>query len=241
MAFLQLHGLVPAGTTRQTSVPEHEILPCGQFSALISRLAPNASTTAPSPDELAAMAMQHNALLVAYCAETTVVPMAIGAVFSDISAVTAALEIDMDQHLRALNALHKTQEFTVHLRITQPQHIETRSPNSGRHYLQMQRQKRNERNSLNSDRQTLAHDIRSRLEPICTQIQRASAQNSDDMLNCVILARKSKIPELRALAHRFHDPAERLGLDFVITGPWPPYSSAVLTQAKGEVCDVVGA
>ncbi|PJI91430.1 gas vesicle protein GvpL/GvpF [Yoonia maricola] len=234
MQRFQLHGLVPAHTQPQPSAADHEILPCGPVSALISTIAHLDMDEELSPDVLATWAVKHNAILTAYCADTTVVPMAIGAVFSDRSAIAAELNADMDAHIAALRVLRDVQEFTVQLTGTDMPKPEAAPAASGRDFLHRQRGRRDRRHNLQRDRQAFAQDILHQLQTPTLQITPSTCSKPNKLLNCIVLIAKSDITQLRHMARNMHDMALDLGLDLVITGPWPPYSSAVLRPTLPE-------
>ncbi len=60
-------------------------------------------------------------------------------------------------------------------------------------------------------------------------------------MNCVILITTPNVAELHRMARRFHEPAQALGLDFVISGPWPAYSSDLLKTLQNGASNVISA
>ncbi|MEL7178990.1 MAG: GvpL/GvpF family gas vesicle protein [Pseudomonadota bacterium] len=241
MQNLQLHGLVPSKAEYRKAAPPHELLRCGPISALISDMSHDHAADDMPPDALADWAMTHNAILTAYCADTTVVPMALGAVFSGKPAIIASLESQMDAHIAKLSALEGIQEFVVHLTTTPTRPPAQESPTSGRHFLQIQRNRRDGRHSLQKQQLAFAQAVLNQLQTPCLQIAAAGTRKADKLLNCVVLIRQDDVFHLQDMARGLHQPAQDLGLDLVITGPWPPYSSAALKAPVPEVCHVADA
>ena len=242
MRCVQVHGLVPSGTPAQQTAPPHEILPCGPVSALISGIARPITPDDLSPDDVAHWAMQHNAILTAYCTEATVIPMALGAVFSGKPAIISALAAQMDAHVQNLYRLHDIQEYTVQLNIIGAPKAGPVTADSGRAFLQLQRARRIGRENLHRDRHAFAQDVLSQLQTPAVQIEASASSKPDRLFNCAVLLKKADVLYLQQMARNLHAPAKALGLDLVITGPWPPYSSAALqTVSHREVCHVTDA
>ncbi|MEM8537577.1 MAG: GvpL/GvpF family gas vesicle protein, partial [Pseudomonadota bacterium] len=115
MAQQQLHGLVPAGTTFCRDAPTHQLLSCGPISALVSDDPLSASAKTPPQDDLTRWAMAHHALLCAYARGGPVLPVQLGTVFSDKTALRAALLADQQALQRNVNELQGLQCYRFEL------------------------------------------------------------------------------------------------------------------------------
>ena len=171
MQCIQLHGLVQAGTGLSGAAPLHEILPCGPINALISTISRPVTPDELTPQEIADLAMRHNAILMAYCDKTTVIPMALGCVFSRKAAVVSELTMHLDRHVQNLDALHGIQEYTVQLKIIGAPKTGHVIAGSGRAFLQMQRARRTARDNLHQDRRVFAQKVLDQLHTPTVQIE----------------------------------------------------------------------
>ena len=226
MARFQLHGLVADHVTLHTDAPTHELLRLDGMSALVSTLPATTEFDPSRPEDVAAWAMIHHAILVAYCAENAVLPMALGAAFSSKRAIVSALDTQQADHRRALEELGNLREFTIQL-----SSIPASSkgcdkakftPPTGRAFLRARQSARDNRQNVTASQKAYAAQILEKLYTCAEQITHRS--KSERWLDCAGLFPKSQIPTLRQIARTCHTDARARGLDLVIAGPWPPYS-----------------
>ncbi len=235
MPLIQLHGLVP-GTTRKVSHgPIHHLLDCGDIGALTSPVADDMDFE--DPTALANWASTHNRILLAYCATHPVLPMSIGAVFSNQRALRTKIEDNIDEYRAALDVLRDVQEFTIQLQVTDRIPTTPTISATGRDFLLARRTQRDRRTDLKADQVKMARDIVAQLQQYSLQITSNTPPKADRLLACSALIQRTAQPKLRQLAQRLHQPALDLGLDLVVTGPWPPYSFDVSNISALEGCD----
>lgn len=234
MALVQLHGVVAKGTGLCKTDPPHRQLDCGSMSALISDFPDiDAFETLP-PEEIAEWALAHNAILSSYCDDTGVLPMRVGAVFSDEAAVQAEIAMRAATFHAPLAALQTMREYTVQLLIITPAAAPPAQATTGRDHLRARLNHRNQRHSLETDRHALARTILDQISAAAIQVEPAGAPKQGRVLDCVVLIPRKRVHQLRDLAKSLYDPAKSLGLELIIAGPWPPYSFDITALPEHE-------
>jgi len=228
-----LHGLVPSATPRSNSAPEHDLIYCARFLALVSPAPPNLDNLPPTA--LADLALTHNALLVAYCTRSTVLPMRFGAAFSSTENLRRHLDQSAPRHVAALQTLARLDEYILRLQIIGDPPAPTLPVGSGRDFLARGRSLRDQRLSLTERRRALARTALADLEPISHQTEAAGTPRSERLLDIAILLNKTRRDLLATLAARVAEQAPALGLELIVTGPWPAYSFHA--HALEEVCN----
>ncbi|MCK0094097.1 GvpL/GvpF family gas vesicle protein [Yoonia sp. F2084L] len=241
MGLMQLHGLLPKFAQAQSGGPAHRLLTCGPVTALISSFPSLKKFENLTSDEVAAWAMHHHAVLLAYCANTPVLPMAVGAVFSSDAAIKREVMAEIDKHCQSLRALAQVKEYTVQLTLTEPPPITASEPKGGRAFLQARRHQRDTRQQLHVSQRRMAHDILERLKTDALQVTSAGNAKPDKLLNCAILVDIERVTNLQRMARTLDGPAKENGLDLVVAGPWPPYSFNPDAATTQEVHDATGA
>lgn len=224
MPLVHLHGLATAGAVPCRDAPTHQLLACGPITAITSAFPAATAFENQSPDELGAWALNHNALLLAYCSQTTVLPIALGAVFSSNAAIETEVGMKTADHLAALNALKGIKEFTLRLSVTTAPPPATTTPETGRDFLKARRLVRDKRQDLQHAQQRMARRTLYRLQDIALQIQPAAAPRPERLLDCVALINEIDVPALHGISRDLLSDQTALGLKLGITGPWPPYS-----------------
>jgi len=216
-----LHGLVPPDTHPQKA-PDHRLIDCGQFSALISPV-PDDVAALP-PEQLAQLAIHHNAVLVAYCTTSSVLPLRFGAAFSTAEAARTHLQSQSQFHLRALTAVAGLREYTLRLTVTDDPVLPERRPTTGRDFLTRGRDLRDRRKMLADGRIKLVRDLREGLRPICHHVESAGTPKPDRLVDLALLIDGDQVPALTRLVAEVAPQAGPMGLDLRFTGPWPAYS-----------------
>ncbi|MEM9784957.1 MAG: GvpL/GvpF family gas vesicle protein [Pseudomonadota bacterium] len=236
MGLIQLHGLVPAQTKQKPEPASHRLLDCGALGALVSTLADRNDIENPSPEALVKWADAHNAILLAYCADGTVLPTAMGAVFSSERSLQQMLQNEAATHLRSLDRLRNIQEYTVQLHVLGPEPTAPVTAPTGRAFLDARRDQRNQRQNHKADQIALANELLCHLQECCLQVSGTTQRKHGRLVDSAVLVKKSHLERLRNLAQTFHNAAQSLDLDLVITGPWPPYSYDLTADLLPECC-----
>lgn len=224
MALLNLHGVVPKGTRLNTSGPPHHLVECGAVTALVSEFPDAEAFESLPPEDVANWALAHNAILMGYCADVAVLPMRVGAVFSDEAAVRAEIEERSGSFSATLTALTGIHEYAVQLSVLPDTKASSDAAGSGRDHLLQRRQDRDRRAAREQDRQALARAVLDQINALALQVEPAGAPKPDRVLDCVVLLPRDRVPILQGMIRSLGEAATALDLDLVVTGPWPPYS-----------------
>ena len=232
-----LHGLVPRHTCQRVDAPPHEMIEVDDFRVLTSAAPPDLEDL--SPDRLADLALRHNAILLAYCADTSVLPLRFGTAFSSVEAAWAHLRTTSAAHLRALTLAGTFRDYAIRLSLQRdPSEPALAEPLSGRDFLNRGRLVRDHRRLMIENRTTLALQLLSDLRAFCWQIKPAGAPNPDRLLDATLLLPPAHLPALHAMIDAKTAAAARLGLDLRFTGPWPVYSFDPDHPPVPEACHV---
>lgn len=224
MAHLHLHGIVSAYATPVQTSHAHVLLRCGSVSALVS----NAPAALPRFDRCLEKntdcAAAHRRILQAYCRQNTVIPLNAGMQYPSTDAVCRAVHLKEQEYFESLTALNGMKEFV--LRIAVGQHrtnqrplgsfVTDRGANDGH--------SQNSNPQLEHDRYELMRSSLKLLTHYAMQVEPAGPPKQGQLLDCVALMREPEISLLRRMIHDLHTPARDLGLDIVLSGPFPPYS-----------------
>lgn len=224
MGALLLHGLVPAQTELRADAPVHQHVPCDGFTALTSTADDLGAIEDLAPDALADLALRHNAILLAYCPDTAVMPMRFGAAFSTTQMARAQLNVAASAHRKSLATLTHLREYTVWLDVAGDPPRSTASPASGRDFLAQKRSSRDLRQALGTHRMAVAQELLTELEQFGAGLQQASAPKPGRLLGAALLIPTKRIDRLTQIATRTEAKAAPLGLALAVTGPWPAYS-----------------
>lgn len=218
---LFLHGVAAPGPAPEA--PAHHVFAMGGFTALAS-LAPEASD---SPEEMAAIALRHNEILLAWSRVGPVLPLRFGTVFSGPGALQSHLAADCVRLERALAALGDAQEYVLRLKIQGDPVLLAPSPEAnaapGRAFLARGRQTRDLRRDLGDQRMALARLLLTEAAPFARQVAQAGAVRADRLLDAALLVDRAQAPALAELAQRHAEAARLLGLELGLSGPWPAY------------------
>lgn len=224
MSFLKLHGLVPRRTRKARHGPIHDLVDCGAVFAIVSNYAGSNEFASLPPDAIAAWALEHNDILLGYCAHGPVLPMAVGAVFSDATAVRQGLDPDLDAYQAALDQLTDLREFTIQLRRTTAPQSAPDATADGKAFLRARQAKRDARKNLASKQRSFVQTLAEHAQGIAAQMTHPQTPHPEKAFECSVLMHISAIDDLRSLAQTQDIPATDIGFDLQISGPWPPYS-----------------
>ena len=107
---LQVHGIIEKGAKHQETAPAHWLVSFHDFDALVSA-SPLCADTANVPhDLLAAAAMDHHRVLLAYCRDFALLPLRFGAVFSGQNALAGTMQRHREGYAEALRVLADQRE-----------------------------------------------------------------------------------------------------------------------------------
>jgi len=224
MTSVQLHGIVMEPVALCRDVPQHRLVPCGGLVALVSDFPDVSDFETLPPEQIADWALAHNTILSAYCGDIGLLPMQIGAIFSDEAAIQAEVchrEATFSASLRALAGLR---EYTLRLCVTERDPAPAVVCETGRDHLRARHAARGHRQRQETARRAFARDVLAEIDKAATQVMPAGAPKQDRLLDCVFLIPISFVPRLHQIAMERHGAADALGLDLHIVGPWPPYS-----------------
>lgn len=236
MSLILLHGVVDADTAYHTADRAHRIIPCGPFAALVSDLGGRTGVDAPTPEELAGWALAHNDILCAYCGDTDILPMRLGTLFSTDEAITEEIARTAETLGPKLAALRGLREYTVRLCIKTSPTAAPSPVSSGRAHLLARKAHRDRRAHLGRDRKDFARHTFLELQTIARHVAPAQIPRPDHTLDCTALVHVDQRVNLSELAKTGHVAALPLGLDLIISGPWPPYSFDLATPPEKELC-----
>lgn len=224
MALLQLHGLVPIDTVANMNARAHRLLRCDRIGALVTTLSEAFDLDDLDAEALTDWARGHHSILVAYCANGPVLPMAIGSVFSGEAAIRQVLALNQTEHLRTLGTLATVREYVVRLFLSDGPTPVAATPDSGRAFLRVRQAKRDDRRDLKERQRACARDLARQLQDLSVQHRPAPEAKPDRLLDDVVLIRKDTVTALQALAAATAEIASELSLRLEVTGPWPAYS-----------------
>ena len=217
-----LHGLIQSGQTRSADAPEHTLIACGPFSALVSPTPPG--LTQLPPQAIAELALKHHAILVAYCTTCAVLPLRFGAAFSSVGVVRQHVLADAAGNLRALTAVADLCEYTVRLTVFLEPPLVGRTVTTGREFLLKGLELRDRRKTVTAGRTDLARRLMEGLNPLTRQMEAAGTTKPERLIDLAILLQPARLDQLMALASEVAAAAAPLGLQVDVKGPWPAYS-----------------
>lgn len=234
MTAVQLHGLMAGGVVEASNAPPHRLVGCAGLTAVISDVPDLTAFEVQTPEQVAAWALSHNAILSAYCAKEGLLPMQVGSIFSDDAAIRARIEMRKDPLLRAVDTLATLREYTLQLRVRDVSQSVQVMCDTGRDHLRARRDARTRRSTLEADRHALARAILDQIDRLSFQMGPAGAPKPKRLLDCVLLIAVSDVGKLQAIAGDWDRAAQALGLELEIIGPWPAYSFDAETLLAGE-------
>jgi hypothetical protein len=203
----------------------HRHLPGADWTALALDIDPE-----PTSDEAARMldwAGRQNTTLAHYIAQGDVIPIALGAVFSDADAV--------HDHLRARAAdLQATAaqvagrcEYVLHVRPNEdaftPPELQT-DAQTGLSYLRARRDRRDRRVQRSADRQSLLRQLETTLTPLAQQRRVHDVAGKPLLADLSLLVARDRTGDLTTALHPLAQRAHALGLKLRLIGPNPAYS-----------------
>lgn len=228
-----LLGLTPLHDGRIGAAPAHSRLQLADRVALICPCDLGPPESSPAPDLLEQAALRQHAILQAYAAQTTVMPVRFGAVFSSETAVCRFLQdpVRAAQHGALLARLDGCLEFGLVLTALAevPAAPPVPAASSGRAFLARRADARTQRQKLTEDRQAMMHNLAEALGAHGTAQVRNSLRPGR-LLDLSLLVPRAHAAALATNVGEAEVTARALGLELHLNGPWPPYSFSTLPE-----------
>lgn len=236
MTALLLIGLLPGqGAPRPTAVP-HRLIQAVEVSALALEVDASPACAEDEAARLLGWADQQNRVLLSYIANTDVLPVALGAVFSSTKAVLAHLAAEQDTIAQGFAEIATCCEYILQVRAeaptpkTPPEALQE-APKTGAAFLAAKQGRRAARQGQATGRRGFLRALEQDL------VQTARAHLVRDVAGQPLLADLSLLVERQAAAGLVArlsaraDESDTLGLAMRLIGPAPAYS---FTSERGH-------
>jgi hypothetical protein len=235
-----LTGVWPAG--------EVERVDAGALAALVSRV-PRAEFAAEplrrNLNDLAwleRVAREHEAVLDATLAVSTIVPLRMCTLYEAPGGVREMLERERAAFTDALDALDGRLEWAVKVLVDRERLMEAARPavdrepdregrGEGGAYMQRRRLERAGREAAAALASDVAEQVHARLQDWAIdattqppQNRELSGHEGEMVLNAAYLVERERTDELRQIVAELEDHHRELGVRIELTGPWPPYN-----------------
>ena len=217
--------LVPAGTGRPDGARLHRRVPAGPFDAVAVDVAPSMLLD-DDPDAMLDLAMLQNDILTAYAAGGDVLPVALGAAFSNDRSLRRHLDADQGRLAQLTHRLAGRAEYILALELEPETAVRpTNGITGGADFLQA-------RKALRDDRRTLAE----RRSIMVAEVTRCALAKAEDhvlhgaakgrLLSVSLLSRRDAIADLARAMSGLASECADLGLALRVIGPCAPMSFA---------------
>ena len=221
--FLNLHGVVDRHTPLNTAAPPHRFIALPWCAALVSDYDLDPDTAKVDPDDLAASAMTHHQILLAYCAEYPLLPLRFGTVFSGEAAVIAGLVDQSDSYANALRILSDHREYSVELVSGPPTQPLRPSAETGRGFLLARKGQRDQKRTATQNKQDFAQTLYKRAAGWTSYPLHLNDVKPENLLDISALLTSDGVRHMQDWLARNAEKAAELGLSFRVRGPWPAY------------------
>ncbi|MEM7520413.1 MAG: GvpL/GvpF family gas vesicle protein [Pseudomonadota bacterium] len=229
-AFLLL-GLVDGCCAPLHLTTSHKRLKVGGWTALATPVVPQ---DAAQEEGLLAWAMTQNAVLTDYVTTVDVLPMPLGAVFSDEASMVAYIEAHQQLFSAEFSRMSGACEYALWVREKHaapvPQKAEMAK--TGRSFLQARGQVQATRRTRNHDRQSFVQSLLRSAEKHSSLQHARSPKDGRVLADVSLLVRRDSHRRLIKGLEARADAASGLGLDCRLVGPSPAYSFAQLDLAN---------
>lgn len=234
MSGLLLLGLLQPGGPQRPAEQAHRRIsgPDGPDALVIALDA--ISEDSASEGWAIAAALAQNAVLSAYAGEEDVLPVALGAAFSDEAALArhiAQAGPTLSAQMAALAG--KTEYLFRLLPVTAPPDAAPEPPASGISYLRQRRATRDRRRHLGTDRTQFAETAQTLLAGHALDCVARPARSGEAVLDLSLLVPRAGAAALIEAARGLSERAGALGLNIRMVGPCAPHSFI----PRQEYCD----
>ncbi|MEE4117748.1 MAG: GvpL/GvpF family gas vesicle protein [Paracoccaceae bacterium] len=238
MTALLLHGLTDASARAPQDAAPHVRVVAGRLVALCTPLEAMPETE----EEAVAGALSHNALLVAQARLSDVLPVRFPAGFSSKAALHAHIAAEGARYRAGLVRIGGACEYGLRLALRPGSALPGGSLGapgdsgaaapvpSGRAFLERGRRRRDLRTESAAARARMAERLVTEAAGLAREAMPGSPR-ADRLVDLALLVPASGVDALRARAADAAREAAGLGLDLILSGPWPPYSFAGLGEA----------
>jgi hypothetical protein len=221
-----VHSIIEANTDAASAVAgvdsalHASVIDCGALAAVVSIVSDDAGILFDDADKVRDIGLAHNELLVKLAATLDLVPVRLGALHSDQTAVQRLVEDNAVFFAQAFEHIRGAVEVTLDVSNQAIAGLSAAAtpPASGRDYLKARHAQKNIVRLAASSRETFVSTIAQDV----LQISRDCKQENNQRL-CVLVER-SKMEAFVALIGTLQTRASANGLTLTATGPWPAYS-----------------
>jgi hypothetical protein len=245
---LRVDDPYPAALTGVSPAGEVERVETAGLAALVSRV-PQAEFAAEplrrNLNDLAwleRVAREHEAVLDATLAVSTIVPLRMCTLYEARAGVHEMLEHERAAFTEALDALDGRLEWAVKVLVDRERLMEAAPPATDREpdregrgeggaYMQRRRLERAGREAAAALASDVAEQVHARLQDWAIDATTRPPQNpelsgheGEMVLNAAYLVERERTDELRQIVAELEDHHRELGVRIELTGPWPPYN-----------------
>jgi hypothetical protein len=219
---LLLLALVPAGSAVAGQVAHHRRIACAQGLVAIALDAPEEPGQDPEAAALGLAVLQAT-ILSAYAEAGDVLPVALGAAFSDEGALTAHLAAQADRIAAERRALAGAAEYVLAIdrRAPSAQAVHPPAPPG---YLRRRQAERNGRRTLEEDRRAFAERALAALGSAGGELAPVRTPAPPALLTVSALLPRPAVANVSGLLAGMASEAAALGLAMRMIGPCAPFS-----------------
>lgn len=222
MSALLLIGITP-GRCKPGTAPTHRRIEGPGWTALAIEVDPD---TAAHEETALAWAAAQNKVLSAYVSAVDVLPVPLGALFSDATALTVHVMTEWQRWSTALKRIQGACEFVLRVDVADQRTRAAPAP-SGTAYLKQRLIARNDRATLGHRRNTFL----GALSAVVDRQAMATRRRDGGLLCMTLLVRRTACDGLIALLSGRANEARDLGLSCTLIGPSPAYSFTEVERA----------
>ena len=216
--------LVPAGTGRPDGARSHRRVPAGPFDAVAVDVAPSMLLD-DDPKAMLDLAMLQNDILTAYAAGGDVLPVALGAAFSNDRSLRRHLDADQGRLAQLTHRLEGRAEYILALELEPETAVRPINVTGGADFLQARKALRDDRRTLAERRSTMVAEVtRCALAKAEDHVLHGAAKGR--LLSVSLLLRRDATADLARAMSGLASQCADLGLALRVIGPCAPMSFA---------------
>ncbi|ETX29359.1 GvpL/GvpF family gas vesicle protein [Roseivivax isoporae] len=221
MSAVVLVGLVPREAPAPTDAPDHARLPAGGMTALALGVDRDALADEVT---LTAWALRQDHLLSACIAVGDVMPVALGAIFSDMAALVRHVERHAGSLCAGLASVAARVECRLDITDVAKSAVRSAEPScSGSEFLHRRARHRSRASDLDARRSELLAALDIRLGGI-VEARHDLPGRAGAARRTALLLRRDRVRDLVALVAGVAGDAAALGARIALVGPLPPHS-----------------